>query len=121
MSGATFAAVFLTLILVVPAIAQKSITLSEQQVENIVRRSYQYVAMFNVIPKMVATETQGFNKPHAKTKLLDHTVTSIARPNNDTLYQLVALDLRNEPVIVEYPTIDSKFVARETSGYAHYC
>src|SRR5512147_397861 len=80
MSGATFAAVFLTLILVVPAIAQKSITLSEQQVENIVRRSYQYVAMFNVIPKMVATETQGFNKPHAKTKLLDHTLTSIARP-----------------------------------------
>jgi len=101
--------------------AQDVVALSDQQVENIVRRSYQYVAMFNVIQKMVATTTRNFNKPLAKTELLDHTVKSIARPNNDTLYQMVALDLRNEPMIVEYPAIDSKFVALETSSYAHYC
>lgn len=98
-----------------------AIKLSDADVENIVRRSYQYVAMFNVIQKIVETDIHGFNKPLAKTELLDHTVKAIARPNNDTLYQMVVLDLRNEPAIVEYPAIDSKFVALETSGYAHYC
>jgi hypothetical protein len=62
----------------------------------------------------------GFNNPVAATGLVDHTVTSIARPNNDTFYQSVALDLRNDPVVVKYPVIDSKYVALETSGYAHY-
>jgi len=118
---AAFATTFLAIVISTPAMAQKAISLSDQQVENIVRRSYQYVAMYNVIQKTVAIETQGFNKPIAKTKLLDHTTKSIARPNNDTLYQIIVLDLRNEPVIVEYPAIDSKFVALETSGYAHYC
>ena len=118
---AAFAALCLTPAVSVPALAQKAIALSDQQVENIVRRSYQYVAMYNVIQKIVETDIHGFNKPLAKTELLDHTVKAIARPNNDTLYQMIALDLRNEPVIVEYPAIDSKFVALETSGYAHYC
>jgi len=118
--GVALATLFLFLVLVisVPAMAQKAMTLSDQQIENIVRRSYQYVAMFNVIQKEVATN--GLNKPNARTKLVDHTMKSIARPNNDTLYQTVVLDLRNEPVIVEYPAIDSKFAALETSGYAHY-
>jgi hypothetical protein len=116
---AAFAATFLAVVISTPAMAQKAISLSDQQVENIVRRSYQYVAMFNVIQKEVATK--GLNKSFANTELLDHTMKGIARPNNDTLYQMIVLDLRNEPVIVEYPAIDSKFVALETSGYAHYC
>ena len=114
---------FLTLSLaaasLTPVLAQKVMSLSDRQVENIVRRSYQYVAMYNVIQKEVATT--GLNKSVANTELLDHTMKGIARPNNDTLYQMITLDLRNEPVIVEYPAIDSKFVALETSGYAHYC
>jgi hypothetical protein len=96
-----------------------AVTLSDEEVENILRRSYQYVAMFNVIQKEVATN--GLNKSVANTELLDHTMKGIARPNNDTLYQTIVLDLRNEPIIVEYPAIDSKFVALETSGYNHYC
>jgi len=31
------------------------------------------------------------------------------------------LDLRNEPVIIEYPAFDSKYVVLETSTYDHYC
>lgn len=30
------------------------------------------------------------------------------------------LDLRNEPVILDVPAFDSKFVALETSAYDHY-
>jgi len=45
---------------------------------------------------------------------------SIARPNNDTLYQIAVLDLRLDPIIIEFPAIDSKYVALETSGYDHY-
>jgi len=124
--GVALATLFLALVISAPTMAQKAISLSDQQVENIVRRSYQYVAMFNVIQKFVFDKdggmaTGGFNKPMAQTKLLDHTMQSIARPNNDSLYENVVLDLRNEPVIVEYPAIDSKFVALEASGYAHYC
>ena len=118
---AAFLALSLTQAIPAPVLAQKAVSLSDKQVENIVRRSYQYVAMYNVIQKLIETDLPGFNKPLAKTELLDHTVKAIARPNNDTLYQMVVLDLRNEPVVVEYPAIDSSFVALETSGYAHYC
>ena len=81
--------------------------------------------MFNVIQKFALDTTSsffagGFNKPRAFTALLDHNFKSIARPNNDTFYQGVILDLRLDPVIIKYPVIDSKFVALETSGYDHY-
>ncbi len=113
---------------IVPAYAkaQNTVELSDQQVEDIIRRSYQYIAMFNVIQKFALDKSAGgmngigFNTPVAQTALLDHTMKSISRPNNDSLYQTVVLDLRNEPVIIEYPAIDSKFVALEGSSYSHY-
>ena len=100
--------------------------LSRDLLQNLVRRSYQYVAMFNVIQKFALDPgsggmfMNGFNKPVAMTKLADHTVRSIARPNNDTLYQGAVLDLRHDPVIIEFPAIDSKFASFEISGYDHY-
>lgn len=99
--------------------------LADEQVENIVRRSYQYVGMFNVIQKFALDQSGGmcfggFNKPKAMTALLDHTARSIARPNNDTLYQGAVLDLRHDAAIIKFPAIDSKFVSLETSGYDHY-
>ena len=100
--------------------------LSKAQGENLVKRSYQYVAMFNVIQKFALDPASGgmfmdgFNRPKALTLLADHTMKSIARPNNDTLYQGAVLDLRHDPVIIEFPPIDSKYVVLETSGYAHY-
>jgi len=102
------------------------VELSDAQVEDIVRRSYQYVAMYNVIQKFALDPASGglfmdgFNKPVAATELTDHTMTSIARPNNDTLYQGAVLDLRLDPVIIEFPAIDSKYAVLETSGYDHY-
>ncbi len=103
---------FMTLVFSTTATAQKAIELSDEQVENIVRRSYQYVAMFNVIQKFALDPasgglfTDGFNKPKASTALVDHNMKSIARPNNDTLYQGAVLDLRLDPIIIEFPAID---------------
>jgi hypothetical protein len=100
--------------------------LSDKEIENLVRRSYQYVAMFNVIQKLALDPSsgenfiRGFNKPAAMRTLADHTAKSIARPNNDTLYQGVILDLRHDPLIVEYPAIDTKFACLQISGYDHY-
>ena len=105
---------------------ERTIELSAEQVENLVRRSYQYVAMFNVIQKFALDPasgqlfTDGFNKSVAATTLADHNMRSIARPNNDTLYQGAVLDLCLDPVIIEFPVIDSKYVVLETSGYDHY-
>jgi hypothetical protein len=119
-------ALFLAAGFVTPATAQKAIELSDAQIENIVRRSYQYVAMYNVIQKFALDPASGglfmdgFNKPKASTTLADHNMRSIARPNNDTLYQGAVLDLRLDPVIIEFPAIDSKYVVLETSGYDHY-
>jgi len=109
-----------------PTHADADAALSREQVENVVRRSYQYVAMYNVNQKFALDPASGgmfmdgFNKPVAMTALADHTVRSIARPNNDTLYQGAVLDLCNDPVIIEFPAIDSKFASLETSGYDHY-
>ena len=100
--------------------------MSDADLTNLVKRSYQYVAMYNTLSGFALNEknpysTHGWNKTYKPSGLTDHTVTAIAGPNNDTLYVISALDLRKEPVIVSYPAFDSKFVSLETSAYDHYC
>lgn len=56
----------------------------------------------------------------ADTALQDHTHKLIARPNNDTLYITCLLDLRNDPVILDMPAFDSKYVSLMVTGYDHY-
>ncbi len=101
------------------ASAKEFVELSDEQIENIVRRSYQYVAMYNVNNKF-AIKQGGWNTINADTQLKDHTMREIARPNNDTLYISCLLDLRNEPVILEMPAFDSKYVSLMITAYDHY-
>ena len=54
------------------------------------------------------------------TELKDHTLKLIARPNNDSLYITCMLDLRKEPVILDMPAFDSKYVSLMVTGYDHY-
>jgi hypothetical protein len=105
---------------------QTAMELNDQEIENIVRRSYQYVAMYNVINKNAMlygelTGTNGWNISVADTQLKDHNYRAIARPNNDTLYTGCMLDLRTEPIIIKYPAFDSDYAVLETSAYDHYC
>jgi len=95
------------------------VALSDAEVENLVRRSYQYVAMYNVNNKF-ALKQGGWNTCAADTKLKDHTMREIARPNNDTLYISCLMDLRKDPVILEMPAFDSKYVSLMITGYDHY-
>ena len=102
-----------------------SVELSDAQVENIVRRSYQYVVLYNVIQKAALDTTNpastgGFNKMSVATQLFDHNVKSIARPNNDTLYITCMMDLRKDPVLLEIPAFDSKYVSLMAVAYDHY-
>jgi hypothetical protein len=93
--------------------------LTDAQVENLVRRSYQYVAMYNVNNKF-ALKQGGWNTCDVDTQLKDHTMREIARPNNDTLYISCLVDLRKDPVILEMPVFDSKYVSLMITGYDHY-
>jgi hypothetical protein len=113
------AAALLACLPAAPAVQAKEIALSDAQVENIVRRSYQYVAMYNVNNKF-ALKQGGWNTCVADTQLKDHTMREIARPNNDTLYIGCMLDLRKDPVILEIPAFDSKYVSLMVTGYDHY-
>jgi len=102
-----------------------SLELCDAEVENIVRRSYQYVALYNVINKAALDPanpmgTGGFNKLKASTALQDHTLRMIARPNNDSLYNTCMLDLRKDPVILDIPAFDSKYVSLMAVAYDHY-
>jgi len=101
-----------------------TLDLSEEEIDNLVRRTYPYVAMFNVINKSAMMEENpqrtGWNGTFANTELTDDTSKSIARPNNDTLYITTIVDLRSEPMIVSYPAFDSTFVALEIAAYDHY-
>ena len=83
-------------------------SLTDAQVEDLVRRSYPYVAVFNVIQKAALDEsnpmnTGGLNRLNAQTKLLDHNARAIARPNNDSLYITCMMDLRKDPVVLDCP------------------
>ena len=93
--------------------------LTDEQIENIVKRSYQYVAMYNVNNKF-AMKQGGWNTVEADTQLKDHTMRDIARPNNDTLYISALLDLRHDPVILEMPAFDSDYVSLMVTGYDHH-
>jgi len=105
--------------LMVAATAAPAAELSDSDMENLVKRSYQYVAMYNVNNKF-ALKQGGWNTCDADTALKDHTLREIARPNNDTLYISCMLDLRKDPVILEMPAFDSKYVSLMVTGYDHY-
>jgi hypothetical protein len=98
---------------------EKTIEISDAGIENIVRRSYQYAAMYNVSNKL-AFKQGGWNTIFPDTALKDHTMREIARPNNDTLYISCMLDLRKDPVILEMPAFDSNYVSLMVTGYDHY-
>ena len=102
-----------------PVAQGQSAALSDAQVEDLVRRSYQYVAMYNVNNKF-ALKQGGWNKCVADSQLKDHTMREIARPNNDTLYISCMLDLRKDPAILEMPAFDSKYVSLMVTAYDHY-
>ena len=93
--------------------------LTDDEIENIVRRSYQYVAMYNVNNKF-AIKQGGWYTVEADTALKDHTMREIARPNNDTLYIGCMLDLRAEPVILDIPAFDSDYASLMITAYDHY-
>jgi hypothetical protein len=93
--------------------------MSEADIYDLVRRSYQYVAMYNVNNKF-AMKHGGWNTVDADTQLKDHTMREIARPNNDTLYISALLDLRKDPVILEMPAFDSDYVSLMVTGYDHH-
>ena len=97
----------------------KKPSLTEAQMEELVKRSWQYVAMYNVNNKG-AMQYGGWNLVDVDTKLKDHTLKLIARPNNDSLYITAMLDLRKEPLILEMPAFDSKYVSLMVTGYDHY-
>ncbi|NOD86833.1 MULTISPECIES: DUF1254 domain-containing protein [unclassified Ruegeria] len=75
--------------------------------------------MFNVNNKF-ADSRSGWHTVLADTELKDHTFTDIARPNNDRLYITAMLDLRTEPMVVQFPAFDSTNVSIMITGYDHY-
>ncbi len=121
----SFVALFLAAGFTTPATARNAIEISDEQVENIVRLSYPYVAMYNVNHKIALDanaplSTGGWTKSIALTTLADHTLQAIARPNNDTLYLPAMIDVRQEPMVLEYPSFDSKYVSLLAASYDHY-
>ncbi len=93
--------------------------LTSEQMEDLVKHSYQYVALFNINNKFAMTQG-GWNTLKSDTKLKDHTLTDIARPNNDTFYASALMDLRDDAMILKYPGFDSKYVSLMIPAYDHY-
>ena len=93
--------------------------LSDAEVDGLVRLAYPYVAMYNVNNKAAIT-VGGWNRLVADTQLKDHTLTDIARPNNDTFYITSALDLTHEPMVLSFPAFDSDYASLMITGYDHY-
>jgi uncharacterized membrane protein HdeD (DUF308 family) len=103
--------------------SEKKKVLSYAQIRNIVVRSEQYIALYNFINKLALDEADavgGWNQ----TKTFIPTSDFNAIPyfdNDDLLIQLALLDLRKEPIIIQYPAISGRYVSLEISGFDHYC
>ncbi|WP_334078582.1 DUF1214 domain-containing protein [Microbulbifer sp. M83] len=93
--------------------------LTDEELEELISRSYQYVAMYNVNNKFAESQG-GWNTCVADTQLKDHTVREIARPNNDTLYISCLLDLRSEPIVLNVPPFNTDYASLMITGYDHY-
>ena len=109
-----------------PDVTPAKSALTSAEMENLVRRSYQYVALFNTLNNFAVSAKNpfaggGWNKTHYPQGLMDASVRAIPRPNNDSLYVLSTLDLRQDAVVIHYPAFNSKFVSLETSAFDHYC
>ena len=50
-----------------------------------------------------------FNEITHKTELLGPEFKDIVRPNNDTMYSMVWLDLRAQPVVITVPAIEGRY------------
>lgn len=103
----------------------RKVEFTNAQLDDLVLRSYQYVAMFNVNNKFALDTTNplssgGYNRVKANTELADHTVQAVARPNNDTLYVVAMIDVSEAPIIMEMPAFDSKYVSLMVTAYDHY-
>ena len=99
--------------------------LTNEQIDELVLRSYPYIAMFNVNNKFALDSnnplnTGGYNSVFANTDLADHNLQAIARPNNDTLYTVAMIDVTEEPVVMTMPAFDSKYVSLMVTAYDHY-
>ncbi len=99
--------------------------LSKAEMENLVRRSEQYVALFNTLNNFAVNPKNpfaagGWNKTHYPQGLMDASVRAIPRPNNDTLYVMSMLDLRKDAVVIHYPAFSSRFVSLETGSLDLY-
>jgi hypothetical protein len=117
-------AIAIVLGVITPCIAngQPGADLSAEQVRDIVRRSYQYVAICNVMYKArKAIDARGWNELGGRTTLTDHTRKVVARPNNDTLLLSVGTYLRDDALVVEYPALDSDYASLEVCCLGHYC
>jgi hypothetical protein len=99
--------------------------LSKAEMDNLVRRSEQYVALFNTLNNFAVNAKNpfaagGWNKTHYPKGLMDASVRAIPRPNNDTLYVMSMLDLRKDAVVIHYPAFSSRFVSLEIGALDHY-
>jgi len=93
--------------------------LSDDAYGDLVRRSYQYVTMFNVNNKFAMSQG-GWNTCHASTSLKDHTMQDLPRPNNDTLYTGCMLDLTQDAMIINVPAFDSAYASLMVTAYDHF-
>ena len=65
--------IFPAIALLVAMTPARAIDLSDEDMENLVKRSFQYVAMYNVNNKF-APKQGGWNRGDADTELKDHTM-----------------------------------------------
>ena len=108
-----------------PDVTTAKPALTSAEMQNLVRRSFQYVALFNTLNDFAVNAKNpfasgGWNKTHYPQGLMDASVRAIPRPNNDTLYVLSLIDLRKDAVVIQYPAFNSRFASLETSAFDHY-
>ncbi len=61
-----------------------------------------------------------FNRIHHSRELIGPEFRSIVRPNNDTLYSMIWLDLRAEPVVIRAPPIENRYFSLQlVDVYTH--
>ncbi len=87
---------------------------SDEQIENLVRKTYRYVSTYIYMNDLVngtGISTRGWNKLYKPKKIRDEREKIWQYPNDDALYLVASLDLRNHPVVISLPALSADYAS----------
>ena len=93
---------------------------TDEEIENLLRQTYRYVSTYIYMSELVngtGISTRGWNKLYKPKKIRDEREKIWLYPNDDALYLVGALDMRNHPVVISFPALSCDYASMRVFSF----